>query len=41
MATNQTPVETYRCPKCNGAIVLEARSWGCEDCGYAPPHGAD
>ncbi|WP_268895816.1 hypothetical protein [Halosimplex salinum] len=42
MATQQyTGVGAYRCPDCDGEIAFEHQAWECEDCGYAPRHGAD
>jgi ribosomal protein S27AE len=37
----QIPTETYRCPNCGGVLAFVDGSWGCTDCRYVPPHGAD
>jgi ribosomal protein L37AE/L43A len=38
---SRTAAETYRCPKCKGVLSFVTGSWGCTDCRYVPPHGAD
>ncbi len=35
------PTDTYSCPSCRGTLAPVRESWGCEDCGYVPRHGAD
>lgn len=39
--TNSTTITTYQCPECPGDVSAVHGSWGCTDCGYVPPHGAD
>ncbi|WP_331233208.1 hypothetical protein [Natronorarus salvus] len=35
------PTDTYSCPRCHGRLTPVRESWNCEDCGFAPRHGAD
>ncbi|SFC36515.1 hypothetical protein SAMN05444422_107215 [Halobiforma haloterrestris] len=42
MAISQSPTDVeYRCPDCDGTLLVRHQSLECDDCGYTPRHGAD